>query len=315
MVTKETIDHQKSLGDRLVEKQDKQQSAQDEFYAKVLTQLENLQLPRRETNHHETHVHRAPAGSFEDTLESSVVNEHAPSALQVRQSLAVPVHRASRWDPQLHQADDWGSIGVRAELRNPSECSWNCVCSCHLRRRLNTPRLLDGFLGTLFVGYSGSPIMSQNCDQVSCRGRKDSSTTVVYQFPRWFIISRMIELKAKVTAMYGPEFSLRFNRVVDGKALVFHYATTGDIPKMKQLFEQGLASPSDVRYDSGWTPLHVSNRSVGAVDSDKFSYRYGDHANCEDKLVCHPEPSGRCLQATSAGWGGSVYGDRGADVC
>ena len=59
--------------------------------------------------------------------------------------------------------------------------------------------------------------------------------------------------------MYGPELSLRFNRVVDGKALVFHYATTGDLVGMTQLFEQGRASPSDVRCDSGWTPLHVGH--------------------------------------------------------
>jgi hypothetical protein len=51
---------------------------------------------------------------------------------------------------------------------------------------------------------------------------------------------------------------LRFNRVVDGKALVFHYASTGNVEKMKQLFEQGRASPNDVRIECGWTPLHVS---------------------------------------------------------
>ena len=68
----------------------------------------------------------------------------------------------------------------------------------------------------------------------------------------------MVQLGVKVTAMYGPEVSLRFNRIVDGKALVFHYATIGDVSKMRQLFEQGRASPSDVRFDSGWTPLHVS---------------------------------------------------------
>lgn len=67
----------------------------------------------------------------------------------------------------------------------------------------------------------------------------------------------MVQLKAEDTALYGPEVSLRFNRLVDGKALVFHYATTGDVCKMKQLFEQGRASPSDVGFDSGWTPLHV----------------------------------------------------------
>ncbi|KAI4280572.1 MAG: hypothetical protein L6R35_005863 [Caloplaca aegaea] len=258
MVTKETIDHQRTLADRLVETQDQQQSTQDQFYAKVLTQLGDLQLAvRSERNHRETDVHSHPAASLDNTFETLGPNEHATSALQVRQSLTVPVHRSSRWDPPSYQADDWSSIGVRAELRNLSECSRSCVCTCHIRRRFNTARLLDGFLGTLFIGYSGSPILSQKCDQVSCRGRKDSSTSVVYQFPRWFVISRIIELKAKVTAMYGPEVSLRFNRVVDGKALVFHYATTGDTDKMRQLFEQGRASPSDVRFDSGWTPLHA----------------------------------------------------------
>lgn len=266
MVTKETIDHQRTLADRLVETQDQQQSTQDQFYAKVLTQLGDLQLAvRSERNHRETDVHSHPAASLDNTFETLGPNEHATSALQVRQSLTVPVHRSSRWDPPSYQADDWSSIGVRAELRNLSECSRSCVCTCHIRRRFNTARLLDGFLGTLFIGYSGSPILSQKCDQVSCRGRKDSSTSVVYQFPRWFVISRIIELKAKVTAMYGPEVSLRFNRVVDGKALVFHYATTGDTDKMRQLFEQGRASPSDVRFDSGWTPLHVSN--LGGANS------------------------------------------------
>ena len=27
---------------------------------------------------------------------------------------------------------------------------------------------------------------------------------------------------------------------------------------MKELFQQGCASPNDVRFDSGWTPFHVS---------------------------------------------------------
>ena len=70
----------------------------------------------------------------------------------------------------------------------------------------------------------------------------------------------MIQVKAKVTALYGPEVSLRFNRVIDGKALVFYYATTGDLSKMKQLFQEGCASSNDVRSESGWTPFHVSVR-------------------------------------------------------
>lgn len=266
MVTKETINNQKALADRLVERQDQEQAAQDQFYAKVLSQLGHLQLPDGSASkHHETEVQRPPVSLPESSSKVTRADEHAAPTSQVHQPLAISVHGSSRWDPPPGQADDWGSIGVRAELRNLSECNRKCVCSCHLRRRLNTPRSLDGLLGTLFVGYSGSPILGRKCDQLSCRGRKDSSTSVVYQFPRWFVISRIVELKAKVTAMYGPEMSLRFNRVVDGKALVFHYATTGAIGKMKQLFQQGLASPSDVRFDSGWTPLHVSN--IEGVDS------------------------------------------------
>ena len=73
---------------------------------------------------------------------------------------------------------------------------------------------------------------------------------------RWFLISRM--LKAKVTALYGPEVSLRFNPVIDGQALVSYYATTVDLTQMKHLFQEGCASPKDVRSDSGWTPFHAS---------------------------------------------------------
>ena len=178
--------------------------------------------------------------------------------MQVQELSAVPENSSLGSDFVSSQVGRWSSIGVCADLRNVFECSRSCKCSCHIRRRLNTPRLLDGFLGTLFVGYSGSPLPSQKCDQVSYRGRKDSSASFVYKFPRWFVISQMVQLKAEATAMYGPELSLRFNRVVDGKALVFHYATTGDVGNMKQLFERGRASPSDVRFDSGRTPFHVS---------------------------------------------------------
>ena len=177
---------------------------------------------------------------------------------QVEQSLTDPAYSSLRSDFGSNQIGHWNSIAIRADLGNISECSRSCNCSCHIRRSLKSPRLLEGFLGTLFIGYSGSPLLNQRCDQVSCRGRRNSSTSFIYQFPQWFLISRMIQFKAKVTTLYGPEVSLRFNRVIDGCALVFYYATIGDLCKMKELFQQGCASPNDVRFDSGWTPFHVS---------------------------------------------------------
>ncbi len=258
MVTHETSINQQRLEDKLIEERDQDRRAQDQFCAQVLAQLENFQLHRRETQHHLTNIQGKPEPLVDSIFKNLQTNEHGNSVAQVQEPSAVPVHSSLGSDFVSTQVGQWSSIGVRADLRNIPECSRSCKCSCHIRRRLNTPRLLDGFLGTLFIGYSGLPLPSQKCDQVSCRGRKNSSTNFVYKFPRWFVMSRMVQLKAKVTAMYGPEVSLRFNRVVDGKALVFHYATTGDVSKMKQLFEQGRASPSDVRFDSGWTPFHVS---------------------------------------------------------
>ena len=264
-VTKETKLNQQRLEDGITGRLDRERLAQDQFSAQVLAQLENIQIHRRETEHHLTVVQGKPEVPNDSNQESLQSKEHGGSIARVQNSFAIPIHGSPEPDFGSKSPSDWSSIEVRADLRNMSQCCKSCKCSCHIRRRLNTPRLLDGFLGTLFIGYSGSPLMGQKCDHVSCHGRMNSASSFVYKFPRWFVVSRVIQLKAKVTAMYGPEISLRFNRVVNGKALVFHYATIGDVSRMKQLFEQGRASPSDVRYCSGWTPFHVSTGSEPSI--------------------------------------------------
>lgn len=255
LVTNETSLNQQRLKDRFDSEHEQDRLGQDGFCAQILAHLENLQLHRREIGQHPTDIQGKPGDIAENSLKPLRTDEG---------SLEVPVRSSPRSDFGSNQVGHWSSIGIRADMGNISECSRTCNCSCYVRRSLKSPRLLDGLLGTLFVGYSGSPLLTQRCDQVSCSGRKNSSTSFIYQFPRWFLISRMIQLKAKVTALYGPEVSLRFNRVVDGKALVFYYATTGDLSKMKELFQQGCASPNDVRFDSGWTPFHVS--ALGRFD-------------------------------------------------
>ena len=257
LVAKEAEQNQQRLEDQLAERRDQDRVVQDQFYAQVLAQLENYQLHQRESQDLLTDT-EGRQEALVDNEQRIQTTQPGSSTVQAKNPLATSGHEFPRPELGSNQVGDWSSIGIRADARNLSECSKTCQCSCHIRRRLSTPRLLDGLLGTLFIGYSGAPLSSQQCDQVSCQGRKSSTTSLVYTFPRWFVVSRILQLKAKVTAMYGPEVSLRFNRVVNGKALVFHYATTGDVIKMKQLFEQGRASPSDVRYDSGWTPLHVS---------------------------------------------------------
>ena len=258
MVTKQTSIDQQRLIDRFNGEPHQDPLSQDQFCAQVLAQLEGFQLHRREAEHKLTDIQGKPGDLAEIFPEPLQMNEHSGCAAQVQESLADPVRSSLGSDFGSNLGGQWSSINIRADLGNISECGRNCNCSCHIRRRFKSPCLLDGFLGTLFIGYTGSPLLSQRCDQVSCRGQRNSSTNFTYQFPRRFLTSRMIELKAKVTALYGPEVSLRFNRVVDGRALVFHYATTGDLCKMKELFRQSCASPNDVRSNGGWTPFHVS---------------------------------------------------------
>ena len=258
LVAEETKQNQQRLEDKIAERRDQDRLVQDQFYAQVLAQLENYQLHHRETQDHLTDTEGkqdALIGGEQRTLH---ITQSDDSTVQTKKSLVDSRNNPPNSEFGSNQVGNWSSIGIRADARNLSECSRTCKCSCHTRRRLSSPRLLDGLLGSLFIGYSGAPLLSQHCDQGSCQGRRSSTTSLVYTFLRWFVVSRMLQLKAKITAMYGPEMSLRFNRVVNGKALIFHYATIGDVSKMKQLFEQGRASPSDVRYDSGWTPLHVS---------------------------------------------------------
>lgn len=283
MTTKKTFDNQNTFAERFAEKHDQQRSKQEQFYADMLTQLGNLQLSlRTEKGHYGVGAPRYPTPSLESGLDAPRTSEYDKPTLQIHRAPTKPVQPLSLWDSQSVLSDDWATIGIRAELGNLSGCSRDCGCSCHLRRRLSTPRILDDFLGTLFIAYTGFPILNQKCDYASCRRRKNSSTSMIYQFPRWLIISWVIELKAKVTTMYGPEVSLRFNRVVDARALIFHYAFKGDVGKIKNLFEQGNASPSDARFDSGWTPLHYAIQ-YHQVDTCKLLLQAGGDPYLENE--------------------------------
>jgi hypothetical protein len=70
----------------------------------------------------------------------------------------------------------------------------------------------------------------------------------------------MISFMISVTPLAGPVVSLKMNRTVSGDADIFYYAKTGNVERMKYLFENGLASPHDVSASSGITALHVSKR-------------------------------------------------------
>ena len=76
----------------------------------------------------------------------------------------------------------------------------------------------------------------------------------------------------------GPVVYFNFQKAVPGNADVFTYAMLGDVDQLKHLFNNGLAPPNDVNFDSGVTalPIAVSHRKIRAckyllsVNADPF---------------------------------------------
>jgi hypothetical protein len=51
------------------------------------------------------------------------------------------------------------AVGIRTVQFPRTTCTPWCSCSCHRETRLRTPRMLEQFIGSLFIGYSGLPVL------------------------------------------------------------------------------------------------------------------------------------------------------------
>ena len=81
-------------------------------------------------------------------------------------------------------------------------CNSACKCVCHQRSHFRSPRSLNAMLGSLFVGYQGSPWSAQTCNDSDCRCRS-KKLTYVYAFPQWFL-ARILVFNMAYTQSKGP---------------------------------------------------------------------------------------------------------------
>lgn len=151
------------------------------------------------------------------------------------------------------------AVGIRSSHFPRTACKPWCSCVCHTESRIQTPQFLQRFLGNLFIGYSGLPVLTKSCNQQTCHMRAQPMSYITYFFPLWFL-DRMISLTMTTTPLAGPVVSLKTQRTVPGNADIFTYAKSGNVEELQILFEKGLASPHDVHYESGVTALHASLR-------------------------------------------------------
>ena len=139
-------------------------------------------------------------------------------------------------------------------------CSRCCTCACHRRRRIRSPRFVDNFWGTLFLGYSAMPIMAPTCSESTCKRSTAPSISLTYYFPKW-LLNRALSVALMNTL--EPTACLRFPRVIDINEEIFSYTETDREEDIKLLFEQGLASPNDIDDTYGYSVLQVSQHQIG----------------------------------------------------
>ena len=148
-------------------------------------------------------------------------------------------------------------LEVRVFWRPPWACGALCHCACHKSMHGRTPDRLDTFLGVLFWGYCGLPVMRKECDINECRRQRGLRFGMFYYFPARFV-KKKVELAFGSMPLGRPQSSMTFASIVSNDALLFKWTHNQDLQGIQSLFSQGLAAPSDVGHLDGCTALHVS---------------------------------------------------------
>lgn len=148
------------------------------------------------------------------------------------------------------------NIQVQATLYRQASCNSRCLCRCHKTHTAKTPKPMEHLIGSLFIGYSNTPLNRKSCNEKMCKQQRSSLLKVNYYFPSWFL-HRMIAIKNIWDPTHGLQISVRTPRVVEYSADVFLIADHGNLDSLKALFAKGLASPFDVASGSGLSLLQV----------------------------------------------------------
>jgi ankyrin repeat protein len=140
-----------------------------------------------------------------------------------------------------------GPLAIRAACYRKSCRPW-CSCRCHVRRELRTPGLAKKFLGSLFLGYSGIPVLVEPCNEKQCRKRSTSRINLSYQFPSWFW-SQSLVASFTTAQPTGPELLIRISNTIPFASETYQYCSSGNERGLVRLFAAGKASPFDLDPD------------------------------------------------------------------
>jgi hypothetical protein len=147
------------------------------------------------------------------------------------------------------------TIQIKASCYRRSCRPW-CSCRCHVRRSIRSPSIATDFLGSLFIGYSGVPGLTQSCNEKQCSRRSQVRFITSYQFPKW-MWTRALFTSFMTSRLYGPEMLVRVQNTISYVSETYQCCLNGEVGLLKKRFDNGLASPFDVDPE-GVSLLHVS---------------------------------------------------------
>ncbi|KUJ10167.1 ankyrin [Mollisia scopiformis] len=197
-------------------------------------------------------------------LKTSQVNEKLDRLSQAQQEPDPSSPRPPEYSERTPNATDSESqtplnsaIQVRASCYRKTCRPW-CSCCCHIRREVRSPSLAKSFIGSLFIGYTGVPVVTPPCNEKQCRKRSTSRIIVSYQFPGWFW-ERSLFTSFMTAARSGPEMLIRVTNTIPFACEAYQHCLDGNVTGLQRLFELGRASPFDLD-PSGISLLHNALR-------------------------------------------------------
>ena len=158
------------------------------------------------------------------------------------------------------------STVLQVSVTRLRRCERLCICSCHHHGHYRSPPFLDSVVGCLFLGYSGSPCLSQKCDTEACRKLSAKMTFLKYVFPSW-LLEQAVQMKFLLSKPKGPEVVIRCLKVRPITSSIFQMNMKGGdhVNIISNLLQKGKASVLDVDFHgkSGlWVTSPTSSRHV-----------------------------------------------------
>ena len=154
------------------------------------------------------------------------------------------------------------------ETLQSRHCTLKCGCICHKSHRYEVPRPFKELVGELFVQCPKYLNIYQRCDQGSCCRKTVFTVRAAYYFPPW-LLAWQIGLIATAQSLYGFQMMLNTARIRHYRDEIFYMVYDGDLAKVKETFDTGVASPHDMTNTTHTSLLHVSS-PISMIEDPKW---------------------------------------------